>query len=103
MGLFGKHRDVGSLIDLLRGDEEDKAQVRNDAYEELKKIGKPAVMLLIAALGDSDRHLRQSAAFALGDIGDRRAIGPLQRAQRTDTNPGVVYMAKSVLDDFAAK
>jgi HEAT repeat protein len=69
---------VESLIRLL-GDKEDK-HVSGDgcAIEALGKIGKPAVESLIQALGNED--VKESAAIALGKIGDACAVEPLMNA-----------------------
>ncbi len=46
-------------------------------WEELVRIGKPAVEPLIKVLGDEDRWVRYGAAEALGKIGDAKAVEPL--------------------------
>jgi len=49
-------------------------------WEELVKLGKPAVEPLIEALKDKDKYVRSKVAEALGNIGDRRAVEPLIEA-----------------------
>ena len=44
------------------------------------RIGDAAVEPLIEALNDSDRMIRRYAAYALGEIGDARAVEVLDRA-----------------------
>jgi len=46
-------------------------------FVEMEKIGAPAVDQLISWLQCSDAHMEDSAAAALGSIGDVRAIQPL--------------------------
>jgi len=46
----------------------------------LGDIGEPAFNPLIAALQDEDANVRKWAAFALGEIGDPRAVEPLIEA-----------------------
>jgi HEAT repeat protein len=53
-------------------------------WDELVKIGRPAVPRLIRALTDSDEEIRSNAAKSLGKIGDERAIMPLVSAMRTE-------------------
>ena len=48
--------------------------------EALVQTGSPAVELFIAALKDADKNVRYTAAKALGEIGDARAIDPLVMA-----------------------
>ncbi|HXG49344.1 MAG TPA: HEAT repeat domain-containing protein, partial [Methylomirabilota bacterium] len=55
-----------------------------------------AVDILLNALQDPDRDLRQAAAEALGRIGDRRAIVPLQAAT-DDPDAGVRTAATAAL------
>ncbi|WP_341536987.1 HEAT repeat domain-containing protein [Methanosarcina barkeri] len=51
--------------------------VKQYAGEILVGIGKPAVEPLIEALSDDDAYTSSTAAWALGNIGDKRAIKPL--------------------------
>jgi len=44
---------------------------------DLEKKGQPAVEYLLLALKDEDKRVRIAAAHALGEIGDRRSVGPL--------------------------
>lgn len=68
---------VESLLTLLEvGSDEE----RRSAVEALVKIGNQAVDPLIIALGDEHWIVREGAAYALGEIGDRRSIEPLRVA-----------------------
>lgn len=69
---------------------------RKIAFEVLVAIGTPAIGSLIAALKDSDPHVRQRAAEALGKIKDPRAIDPLTGALK-DSNSDVRETAARVL------
>ncbi|HTB81679.1 MAG TPA: HEAT repeat domain-containing protein [Opitutaceae bacterium] len=51
--------------------------ISREAIGALARIGTPAVPSLIARLNDPQAQLRASAAEALGQIGDGRAVGPL--------------------------
>jgi HEAT repeat protein len=53
--------------------------VRVKAAEALGKIGEPAVELLIQALNDDDNNVRYLAAWALGEIRDKRAVESLNQ------------------------
>jgi hypothetical protein len=68
-----KHRiidttaDIASLMANLRSGD---SMTREHARETLVAIGKPAVAVLIKAIGDRDRQVRWEAAKALAAIGD---------------------------------
>lgn len=49
-------------------------------WDKLPELGKPAVLPLIQALKDRDYDTIKRAAEALGEIGDRRAVAPLNEA-----------------------
>lgn len=51
-----------------------------ERWDELARLGKPAVDPLIEGLKDDDKKVRQKAAAALGNIGDERAAEPLADA-----------------------
>ena len=46
-------------------------------WDEVVKIGAPAIAPLIAVLRDEDANVRRNAAKDLGKIGDKRAVEPL--------------------------
>lgn len=57
----------------------------------LSREGSPAVNPLMIKLFDDDQNVRILAIWALGKIGDARAIGPISRA--VDTEKGLVSLA----------
>jgi len=71
-------------------------RVREKATTALEILGAPAVVPLIAALKDSDGGVRQSAAAALGQNGDPRAIEALIATLR-DRDLGVRESAAAAL------
>ena len=46
-------------------------------WNELVELGEPAVAFLIESLKDKNRSVREGSAFALGGIGDERAVDAL--------------------------
>jgi HEAT repeat protein len=66
---------VPALMDLLH---DDYYSVRREAAAALVSIGAPAAEPVISALGDPDGDIRKRAADVLSEIGDVRAIGPLE-------------------------
>jgi HEAT repeat protein len=50
------------------------------AWDKVAKLGAPAFDPLSACLSDQSPDIRQGAVEALGDLGDKRAIGPLNEA-----------------------
>jgi len=59
-----------------------RARVPIKPYALKNKFGPWAVPALIALLGDADANVRANAVWALGDIGDVRAVEPLIAALR---------------------
>ena len=55
-------------------------------WKEFTKIGKQAVEQLIQTLKDEDSQVRDGAAQALGEIGDKRAVEPLINVLKADKN-----------------
>jgi len=74
-----------------------KADVRKSIAEVLVKIGQPAVDSLIYALNDDEWVARESAAWALGQIGDMWSVGPLCDALH-DPHSSVAEAAALALD-----
>jgi HEAT repeat protein len=62
-------------------------QTRIDAIHTLGKLGNAAVEPLIAQLESEDYEIRASAAWALGEIKDPRAIEPLLYALQYTSDP----------------
>ncbi|MFZ3169413.1 MAG: HEAT repeat domain-containing protein [Candidatus Methanoperedens sp.] len=54
--------------------------IAEERWEELVKLGTPAVEPLIQALRDKDWDTRKKVTWALGEIGDKRAVEPLIQA-----------------------
>jgi HEAT repeat protein len=65
---------IAQLIGLLRSSDHG---LRQEASIRLRRIGLAAVGPLTAALSDTDLNTSMEAAFALGFIGDQRAVRPL--------------------------
>ncbi len=66
---------VGPLLNALRHRKD--GLVKYNAALALTRIGKSAVRGLLKSLEDSDPDVRLEASWALGEIGDERAIEPL--------------------------
>ena len=66
------------------------------AFNALVQIGEPSIEPLISALQDVDSNMRRSAAFALGRIGDTRAVESLV-ASLKDEDTNVRWHATSAL------
>jgi len=85
----GKTRNpeaTGVLIKALKEDEDDR--VRESATKALHQIGKPAVDPLIKELeGTKDIEIVIRIAQTLGNIGDKRAIKPLEKVYNEAANP----------------
>jgi len=85
LGLIGDERAVDPLLGKL-GDAGEQPAVRGAAAEALTGPRSPrAVGPLIAALADPETEVRFWAAFALGQLGDERAIPSLERVAQSDT------------------
>lgn len=63
----------------------------------LIQIGHPAVPGLVKALFDKNPAVRRASAMALGKIGSKRAIKPLEVASK-DGDKGVARLSKQALD-----
>lgn len=85
---LGKNKDPRGFKPLINAMEDKEATVRSSAKRALRKIGKPAVEPLIAALGNGDLEVRRGAVEVLGEIDDRRVVKHLIIALR-DNEPGV--------------
>jgi HEAT repeat protein len=79
LALIGDVRAVGPLGDTLRDAD---LGVREAAADALIRIGAPALELFVSALQDHNWDVRRTAARALGQIRDARAVGPLSAALR---------------------
>ncbi len=73
------------MIKMLLEDESD--QVKASAADSLGKIGKPAVEPLIELLEDAkDMELIIWIVQTLGEIGDKRAIKPMEKIYNETSN-----------------
>ncbi|MFA5058670.1 MAG: HEAT repeat domain-containing protein, partial [Opitutaceae bacterium] len=70
----------------LPSDSDGKAAffVLRQSWDELVKLGAPALKPLLACLDDEDSGIRQRAAGALGKLGDRQAVEPLIKCLKDD-------------------
>jgi len=68
------------------GDAAQRAQrlIAEGQWDDVAKMGGPAVGLLIKALEDQDDEVRRSAAAVLGTIGDEKAVAPLVKSLQDD-------------------
>lgn len=65
-----------SLSDRMEAEKRDK-KLREVATKALVHIGEPGVLHLVKKLSGGSKEVRAAAAEVLGDMGDRRAVGPL--------------------------
>ena len=82
-----QRKAIGALVkvdreSLIKALEDRDSDVRARAAWYLWNMGGRAVDPLIRALGDISEDVRSYAAFSLGMIRDKRAIGPLRNALR---------------------
>jgi HEAT repeat protein len=79
---LGRIRDERAILPLigLLGDE----SINQAAAEALLAFGDKAVAPLIEVLQTGNGHARQAAAFALGELRDKRAVEPLILVVQTD-------------------
>ena len=84
---------VEPLIQALK----DKHVGQAEAANALGKMGEPGVEPLIQALKDENEDVRWAAAWALMDIGDRRAEEALTQAALKDESPGVRWVASEAV------
>jgi HEAT repeat protein len=83
LGDIGLHA-IHPLLNVLRDPSSDLT-VRYQISRAFAAIGRPAVPKLTVALRDSDPDVVTWCAVALGEIGDQRAVAPLQElADRAD-------------------
>ncbi|HTQ30640.1 MAG TPA: HEAT repeat domain-containing protein, partial [Opitutaceae bacterium] len=75
-------RDAAEVLDKLHyqpADVDGKIAffILRQSWNQLVKLGAPAVAPLVDCLKDEDSGQRQGAAEALGELNDKRAVGPL--------------------------
>jgi HEAT repeat protein len=73
---------VASLVQALKHQKD--GLVKYNAALALTKIGAPAIEPLLDSLDDDDADVRLEASWALGQIGDTRAVVPLVEALRDE-------------------
>jgi HEAT repeat protein len=84
LGLLGDKQAVAPMITKL-SDQAESARVRGTIAEALADLkDRAAVIPLIGALKDQAVEVRFWAAFALGELGDLRALPELERLAGTD-------------------
>jgi HEAT repeat protein len=79
--------------------------VRAEAADALGHIGAPAhgtLKQLIAGLDDQAPLVRQACAFALGNLGDPRAIAALEVVAAHDPDPDATREARESMAQIGA-
>ena len=76
LGAINDPKAIPALIDTLR---DNNKLVRREASTSLSRMGEPAVEPLMAILDDEDWRVRGTAAWALGNLNDERAIPALEK------------------------
>ena len=85
-GLTGNTSSIPLLVKVLEGS--DTPEVRSHVAEALGNIGDANTSgSLIPALSDPSPQVRFSAAYALGELGNERAIAPLKRLASAKSTP----------------
>lgn len=101
---FGDTAAIDPLVRALQDRDEDVA-VRGEAAESLGEVGaRQALPPLLAALADPSDEIRLWSAFALGVLGDVRALPELERVAATDQGavPTLAFLpSKGVVRDEA--
>lgn len=95
LGCIGDARAIDPLCFVLNKDKDGIA--RYEAAKALGKIGKASVQRLIAALKHESAGTRQIVATILGEIGDSRAIEPLNELIKNEPEKEVRRSAKEAL------
>ena len=84
LGLIGDSRGIEPMIKILR-DQSQPPKLRGMVAEALSNIGdRRAVDPLILSLSDESVEVRFWASFALGELGDSKALPELERLAATD-------------------
>lgn len=85
---IGKTRNpeaIHSLVKILKEDTDENVQ--SSAAKALESIGSPAVEPLTELLKSTDMELIVRVAQVLGNIGDSRAVAPLEAVYKKDNRP----------------
>ncbi len=99
LGQFNDVRSIEPLVDTLK---DEKPAVHQAAAEVLVKCGDRAVNSLTRALTDQQLSARRTAAWALGQIGERRSV-PALIAILDDPEPAVRETAALTLGQLKDK
>ncbi|MCH8273162.1 MAG: HEAT repeat domain-containing protein [Armatimonadetes bacterium] len=95
LGSLGVQEAVEPLIQLLREGGGERSSVAQ-GLGWLRDVR--AVLPLLDCLSSDDRSLRHLAAFALGEIGDRRALDALDRMALSEPEPGARLAAEKAVE-----
>ena len=85
---FRSVRQVGPVLCRIVADSQRSGHERGlaaDALAKLVFVGRSATTALLRALSDGEIETRWWAAFALGVVGDLRALGPLKAATNDES------------------
>jgi HEAT repeat protein len=100
LSMLGKMQDLGTIpllvdhlnIDNIRQDEF-RDEVRSAAVAALAGMGEPAYKALVAAISDPESGSCEYACYALGNMGDVRALPELERLAQGEKNHRTVRQA----------
>jgi HEAT repeat protein len=81
---LGKMKTISAIQPLIVTLGDTDPHVRESAAESLREIGVPSVQYLIESLEDENINIRVGAVMLLGDLRDTRAIEPLIDMMATD-------------------
>ncbi|HKV39232.1 MAG TPA: HEAT repeat domain-containing protein [Blastocatellia bacterium] len=96
LGKIGDVRAVEPIIQAMQGG---STNIRRRAVQALALLPDPRVEpVLLAALADQDEGVRQTAAIGLGEIGDERAVKPLEQLADNDASSDVRSAAVAAIE-----
>ncbi|HTJ46126.1 MAG TPA: HEAT repeat domain-containing protein [Kofleriaceae bacterium] len=102
LGKIGAHGEISVVVPLISRLEDEKADVRRMAVEQLEALrDKRAVIPLVALFGDSSLEVRKAAVRAVGQLGDRTAVPALLRLIN-DSSEEVRTLAVGALGNLGA-
>lgn len=100
LGEIGDSSAIISIINVLKNSHEDMI-VRLRASDSLVKLGEQAIDSLSDCMDDEDEFVRECASYALGKIGDHRAVEKLV-SKLKDSNMSVASMAAHSLGEIGS-
>jgi hypothetical protein len=108
LGEIGDERAILPLIDALDSHSSDAKKtvahdldLSNKAFHALIRIGEPALDPLLARFRTFyEEYTRRIACFVLGEIGDERAIGPLEALLK---KPEISNRTREIIEDRLIK